>query len=94
MANPPLLYDELTLEDKVYLANLTLHEGYKVLKRLMSAACTRATEAVIKLDPMDADYGRKVQIAQQQARDRNEFCSSVLKSIEFHTLTAAVESDK
>lgn len=75
-----LLGESLTLTEKVILANMTLHEGWKVLQKLMNEACTKANEAVIKLDPADTNYDRQVKVLQSRARNMNEFCLSVLKS--------------
>lgn len=76
-----LLRDELTDVEKAELANLTLHPGFEVLKRMMAEHCKATTELVIKLDPMTDNYERKLASLQNTARATNDFCSSVLLSI-------------
>ena len=77
----PLMFDELTSTERVNLSGLKNHPGYPVLEKLMMSACRLATEAVIALDPTDADYDRRLKVLQSRARDRNEFCLLVLKSM-------------
>jgi hypothetical protein len=76
-----LLRDELTDVEKAELANMTLHPGFQVLKRMMAEHCQNTTEAVIKLDPMVDGYERKLALLQITSRATNDFCSSVLRSI-------------
>lgn len=77
----PLMFDELSSIERVNLAALQQHPGFTVLEKLMMAACKRATEAVIALDPTAEGYERKLRVLQSQARDRNEFCLLVLKTV-------------
>lgn len=83
----------LDLTKKTYLANMTLHQGYPVVKELMDEMCDLATQDVIKLDPMDGEseaaYTAKLARLQIMARATHSVCSSLLKSIEMHTVAAA-----
>lgn len=90
----PLCLDTLSPEDRVYLGNMSAHPGYQVLKKLISDACKQATEAVIKLDPADDQYDRKLKALQFTARAVNDFSSTLLKSVEMHSLMAAAEDAK
>ena len=88
----PLLMDNLTTAEKVLLANLSLHPGYKVLIKLLEAACTAATNDVIKLDPMVEEYRRKLEHLQQAARTVNKFSSLVLRSVDYHSQCGQLEA--
>jgi hypothetical protein len=88
----PLMDDLLTVPEKAALMNLTHHPGYAILIKLMSAACVRATEEAIKLDPADDDYDRKLPYLQQRSRIMNEFSVWILKSVKFHAETMASQA--
>jgi len=87
----PLLSDELTEAQKVLLLGLKQHPGYLVFELMLGAACKRATEDVIKLDPIEEGYERKLKALQSKARERNEFSLLVLKSIDWHSQGVAIE---
>jgi hypothetical protein len=87
----PLLYDDLNMEDRLYLANLQQQPGYKVLIKVFNAACARATRDVISLDPMAENYSRKLSALQQMSRAMNEFCAAVCKSVQWHSLKGLAE---
>jgi len=80
----PLLMESLTVPERVMLGQMTSVGGYKVLVKLFDAACSRATADVVKLDPESADFERVLAERQRRARAINEFCASVLKSIDYH----------
>lgn len=88
----PLLCDDLQLVEKVTLASLVSQPGYAVLVKIMDAACTRATEDVIKLDPTEKGYTQKLIALQSRARHMNEFSSLVLKSIKWQVEDGKVKS--
>lgn len=77
----PLLMDELQPGERASLAALQKHPGFSVLEKLMMAACKRATEDVIQLNPADEGYERKLKALQGRARERNEFFLLVLGSV-------------
>lgn len=77
----PLLMDELQSVERVSLSALKQHPGYAVLEKLFMAACKRATDDVIKLDPAADGYERKLVALQSKARERNEFSLLILQSI-------------
>jgi len=89
----PLMMDDLSVGEKVLLANLSLHPGYKVLVKLLDAACTTATQDVIRLDPMVQEYKRKLEYLQQAARTVNKFSSLVLRSVKYHAECAQYETE-
>ncbi|SRR6266550_2998904 len=93
MANTPLLANELTDTQRVSLASLRQHPGFSVLEELLMAACRRATEEVIKLDPVEEGYERKLKALQSRARERNEFSSLVLKSIDWQAQAVAPKEE-
>lgn len=93
MANTPLLANELTDTQKVSLAALKQHPGYPVLELLHMAACKRATEEVIKLDPEEEGYERKLKARQQKARERSEFSLLILRSIDWQTQAVTVQQE-
>jgi len=89
-----LLDGELTPTEIASLAALTLQPGWKVLERMFTAACTRATEAVIKCDPVeDEGYDRKVKALQLKARERNEFSMLILGSVDLHVQSVQQQSE-
>lgn len=82
-----LLRDSLSEYEQVALAQLKHHPGYVVLVKLMEEACTLANAEPIKLDPDDDKYDDKLKNRTLYARSINDFCSSVLKSVEIHIET-------
>lgn len=84
MANVPLLSEELTEAEQMALTSMTTHPGFPVLEKIHMAACKRANDAVIQLDPLDEAYDNKIKPLQQKARERNEFSLLILNSIEWH----------
>lgn len=74
--------NELSLDERSYLARLSLDPGYAILKRLMADACRQATEDVIKLDPTVDEYAEKLKSLQQIARAMNQFSANLIKSID------------
>lgn len=90
-----VLGQDLNLTEKVILANMTLHEGWQILKKLMTDACVQATQDMVKLDPInDSGYDRKLKLLQARARLMNEFCSSVLASAEWHVNEGMTEENE
>lgn len=89
-----LLREELNLVERTQLGNFTLHPGFEILKRMMAAACTQATERVIKIDPMSDGYERKLAAAQNAARSTNEFCAALLKSLQVHVEAGVKETQQ
>jgi len=87
----PLLCDDLQLVEKVTLSSLVQQPGYSVLTKIMEAACSRATEDVIKLDPTEKGYTQKLIALQSRARHINEFSSLVLKSINWHVADSKIK---
>lgn len=81
-----VLGDKLDIVKRSYLANMTQHQGFPVLREMMEEACQKATYEVIKLDPnkdeSDASYNAKLARLQLVARATNDFCASVLMSID------------
>ena len=58
------------------------------------SACKKATEEVIKLDPTEEGYERRLISLQSKARERNEFCLLVLQSIDWQTQAIAVQEEE
>lgn len=81
----PLLSEGMTEAKRVALASLKQHPGFSVLEEMHMEACKRANEDVIKLDPQDEGYERKLKALQLRARERNEFSLLILRSIDYHT---------
>lgn len=76
---------QLDRAKQIALASLAYHDGFKVLRDdLLLEACVQATQATIRLDPMDADYARKLAYLQQRARIINELSAYLLKCVEFN----------
>jgi hypothetical protein len=96
MANEkkPLLMDELTATERISLAGLKLHPGFAVLEKLLMAACKRATDDVMKLDPIEEAYERKLKALQQKGRERHEFTLLVLMSVDWQTQAIAIQDEE
>ena len=90
----PLLAEELTLAEKVMLAQMSLTPGYKILIRLLEAGCQKATEDTIKTDPEDVNYDQILRARQQYSRAVNRFSTLVLKSVEFHVEHGVAEEQQ
>ena len=88
----PLLMDELTTPERVMLAQSTFHGGHKVIIKLFDAACTRATADIVRLDPENPQYDHLLSVRTQRARNINEFCALVLKSIDYHVNAVHAET--
>jgi hypothetical protein len=84
MKQQPLLMDELTDVQRVSLVSLIQHPGWKVVELFHTSACQRATEAVIKVDPEEANSEKIISVRQFKARERNEFSGLILGSVQYH----------
>lgn len=80
----PLLGGELTVQEQAHLAQLKLLPCYPVLVKLLNAACLRATQDTIRLDPETEDYERKVTERTRRARCWTEFSDLIFSSIDYH----------
>lgn len=85
----PLLSDKLSASERAMLAQVTHHGGYKVIIKLMEALCDRISKDEIRLDPEKPGYEDKLAVRHQRARNANEVCAELLKSIEWHIRAAA-----
>jgi hypothetical protein len=86
----PLLFDEITSQQRLAIANLARHPGYEVLVLIMNKSCEMINARLVKLNPEDPEYEKKLSRLHLQSRTVNEFCSSVLKSIQFHERVAVL----
>jgi hypothetical protein len=84
----------LSLEERVYLANLSQHPGFAVLKKLMDEACQQATRKAIALDPEDPQYEHKLKARHLEARTMNDFAASVILSIKAHVESMEAEENE
>ncbi len=81
----PLLADALTAPQQELLATLAHQPVYEVLIKLFDAACTKVNQRLVGLNPEDAEYKQKLEVYHHESRVVNEFCSSVLAAIDFHS---------
>jgi hypothetical protein len=81
----PLLMEDLTHPERIFLTQIVQHAGFQVLIKLMDAGCTRATQDIVRLDPEKPDYERLLTYRSQRSRNINEFSAWVFKSVEYHT---------
>lgn len=89
-----MLGREMDQVERAQLLNMTLHPGYKTLRHMMDQACSEYTADVIKLDPINTEgYREKLANLQMMARCVNDFCASLIKSIEAHGREAASERE-
>jgi hypothetical protein len=96
MATPLLMEpDDLTQTERVSLSALKHQPGFSVLEKLFMAACKRASDEVIKLNPEDEGYERKLKARQLKARERSEFSLLILQTIDWQeTLITVQEEEK
>jgi len=83
MASP--LLPELHPQKQELLRLLAHQPGFQVLVELFDAACASLNQRLVKLNPEDRDYERKLRDHHLECRVVNEFCSAVLKAIDYHT---------
>ncbi len=91
----PLLGEELGEVELAQLTQVTHMPGYRVIVKMLDAACLRATQDLIKLDPESENYKDRVAARTARARCWTEFSDLVLGSIAYHaqaTKEAAVEA--
>ncbi len=86
--NQPLLSDYLTEAQRLALLGLKQHPGFAVLELMLMDACRRTNDSVMKLDPEEEAYERKLKARQAKARERNEFSLLLLRSIDWQTQPA------
>jgi hypothetical protein len=67
--------------ERVDLVALTNMPGWKVLVKMLEAACQVAASKVIQADPTDKE---KVLTLQLEARATNAFCALVLRAVQWH----------
>lgn len=79
-----MLFSELTSLDRAHLVALTMQPGWSILVKMFEQQCEIATVKVIQLDPGVNNYDKQLASLQIAARATNDFCSSVLKSIDAH----------
>jgi hypothetical protein len=80
----PLLGDDLSQAERILLAQLAHTPGFTVFIKMMNAACLKATQDILKLDPELDGYEKKVSERQRRARFMSEFSDLVFSSINYH----------
>jgi hypothetical protein len=88
----PLLDGKLTLEQKILLANLSQHPGFKILDMMIREAVDIANRKPIELSPKEPNYRSVLASLTGEARAANMFAQAVLRSIAYHVKVAEVES--
>lgn len=83
MAEP--LLPELSPHKQEMLRLLAHQPGFEVLVELFDGACAMVNARLVKLNPDDKDYDRKLRDHHISCRVVNEFCSTVLKAIDYHS---------
>lgn len=92
MASP--LLPELSPQKQELLRTLAHQPGFEVLVELFDGACAMFNQRLVKLNPEDRDYDRKLRDHHLECRMVNEFCSAVLKAIDYHSAAVSTrESD-
>jgi hypothetical protein len=92
MASP--LLPELSLQKQELLRLLSHQPGFEVLVQLFDAACVTLNERLVKLNPEDRDYERKLRDHHLECRVINEFCSQVLKAIDYHSTAVSTRESE
>ena len=93
MSRIPLLSDSLSITEKMTLANLATHPGFPIFVRILEAACARAAQDTIKLNPDEEGYERKLKAAHSRARTINEFAGLVRDSINWNIQDGIVKTN-
>jgi len=79
----PLLSD-LQDAQRVALASLVQHPGWRIVEDMHFEAVQAAKEELIRIDPGNPDAPRLLAACHTKARAVNDFSASVFKSIEYH----------
>lgn len=74
--------------ERVALSNMTLHPGWKVLRKMMDEMCDAATAEVIKVSPKLPNYRELLVDLQLVARATNDAFNSLVRSCEAHCQAA------
>jgi hypothetical protein len=90
----PLLREELSAAERIILGQLTQQPGFNIIVRMHEAACARANNDAIKLDPEEDGYERKLSVRTQRTRNFNECVNLVRKSINWHVEAVVVEAQQ
>jgi len=84
MATVTPLCADMVVTKKMALAGLAAHPGYAVLIEMFNEACSRATKDIAQLEPGSEGYATMLPALHLRFRERNEFSSLILKSIDWH----------
>lgn len=87
----PLLMNELTLGEKIALAQVAGLPGFEVVVKLIESGCNRAVASTINLSPEDANYKQILEARHQYSHAVNAFTRLVRDSINYHIQYGAVE---
>jgi hypothetical protein len=93
MAERKLLGSNLSYDERILLAQLTTHPGWRILVKLMAEACRTATEEVIKLKPTVERYPEVLVGLQSTAHAMNKFSADVLDSVKVHQRKVVSEAN-
>jgi RNA binding exosome subunit len=80
----PLLMEELSYAKKVALGQTYNTPGFQVIIELFESLLDRANKDVMKLDPEQSDYDRKLSVRTQRQRNFHEAVGTVRDSIHYH----------
>jgi hypothetical protein len=89
-----ILCEDLLPAEKAMLLQVINTPGWKVVEKIANAACLRATQDTIKLDPESEDYERVCVERQRRARNITEFSDLLMRSIYEHAKTIRIVEKK
>ena len=87
------LGDNLTMEERLYLGQMTMMPGWVVLKEMIQEECLEATKEIVKLSPETEKYSEILTRLHLESRALNEFAASLIKSMEFQVKRGEYENE-
>jgi hypothetical protein len=87
------LGDNLTMEERLFLGQMTLMPGWLVLKKMIEEECLRATKDIMKLDPLNEKYTEILSRLALESRAINNFAVDLIESTKCQVKTGEYENE-
>ena len=78
------LLGDLSEYERISLAQLCNHPGFRILEKLFADMCNKATQEVISLKSDTPDFEKVVVQRRIEARITHRICSSILASVSWY----------
>ena len=87
------LGDNLTMEERLYLGQMTMMPGWLILKKMIEEECLGAAKDIAKLDPENEKYTEILARLALGSRAINEFAVDIIKSTECQVKTGEYQNE-